>query len=29
VRIDCGAEVVLVGEKLDDAIDRSRRTVFI
>jgi hypothetical protein len=29
VRIDCGAEVVLVGEKLDHAIDRSRRTVFI
>jgi hypothetical protein len=29
MRIDCGAEVVLVGEKLDDAIDRSRRTVFL
>jgi hypothetical protein len=29
VRIDCGAEVVLEGEKLNDGIDRSRRAVFI
>ena len=29
VRIDCGAQVVLVGEQFDDAIDRSRRTVFL
>jgi hypothetical protein len=29
VRIDCGTEVVLAGEQLDDAIGRCRRTVFI
>ena len=29
VRIDYGAEVALVGEQLDDAIDRSWRTVII
>jgi hypothetical protein len=29
VRINCGTEVLLVGEKLDDGIDRSRRTVFL